>query len=90
MSVFQMVLGIVFLGVIAGMFKRYIDYKTDINKDQPGFDETRYTTEIDNLKKVNEAHEKRRGGGGGGGGGFGGGRGGRGGRGGGGGGRDRW
>ena len=59
MGVFQMVIVIVFLGVIAGMFNRYLDYKKSLNKKRNELDEQIISEELTRQKRVNEEFEKR-------------------------------
>jgi len=59
MSVFHMVLGIVFLGVVAGMFKHYIDYKTRFDLNKYKFDGKVFSEELDDQKETIRKLEKR-------------------------------
>jgi uncharacterized membrane protein len=59
MGVFQMVIAIVFLGVLAGMFNRYLDYKKSLNKKRNELDEQIISEELTKQKMINEEFEKR-------------------------------
>jgi predicted Holliday junction resolvase-like endonuclease len=59
MGVFQMVIVIVFLGVIAGMFSRYLDYKKSLNKKRNDLDEQIISQELSRQKRINEEFERR-------------------------------
>ncbi len=59
MGIFQMVIGIVFLGVIAGMFNKYLDYKKSLNKKRNELDEQIISKELTQQKMINEEFEKR-------------------------------
>ena len=59
MGVFQMVIAIVFLGVIAGMFNRYLDYKKSLHKKRNELDEQIISKELTEQKMINRELEKR-------------------------------
>jgi predicted Holliday junction resolvase-like endonuclease len=59
MGVFQMVIVIVFLGVIAGMFNKYLEYKKSLNKKRNELDEQIISKELTTQKMINKELEKR-------------------------------
>ncbi len=59
MGVFQMVIVIVFLGVIAGMFNKYLEYKKSLNKKRNELDEQIISKELTTQKMINNEFEKR-------------------------------